>query len=87
LSRLSPVPVAAVRAAAPVAPPTRARGLGCPSRVRLRPAAALKPHAGAPVADQSAYRWTLPRAITRIPEFAAPTLGNKHNVVSVDVDV
>jgi arylsulfatase A-like enzyme len=31
--------------------------------------------------------WTLPGAITRIPEFAAPTLGNKHNVVSVDVDV
>jgi arylsulfatase A-like enzyme len=31
--------------------------------------------------------WTFPGAITRIPEFAAPTLGNKHNVVSVDVDV
>jgi arylsulfatase A-like enzyme len=31
--------------------------------------------------------WTLPGAITRIPEVAAPTLGNKHNVVSVDVDV
>jgi len=31
--------------------------------------------------------WTFPGAITRTPEFAAPTLGNKHNVVSVDVDV
>ena len=31
--------------------------------------------------------WTFPGAITRIPEFAAPTLGNKHNLVSVDVDV
>jgi len=31
--------------------------------------------------------WDFPGAITRIPEFAAPTLGNKHNLVSVDVDV
>jgi arylsulfatase A-like enzyme len=31
--------------------------------------------------------WTFPGAITRMPEFAAPTLGNKHNLVSVDVDV
>jgi len=31
--------------------------------------------------------WTFPGAITRIPEFAAPTLGNKDNLVSVDVDV
>jgi len=31
--------------------------------------------------------WTFPGAITRIPEFAAPTLGNKENLVSVDVDV
>ena len=31
--------------------------------------------------------WTFPGPITRTPEFAAPTLGNKHNVVSVDVDV
>jgi len=28
--------------------------------------------------------WTFPGAITRIPEFAAPTLGNKHNLVSVE---
>jgi len=31
--------------------------------------------------------WTFPGAITRMPEFAAPTLGNKNNLVSVDVDV
>jgi arylsulfatase len=31
--------------------------------------------------------WTFPGAITRIPEFAAPALGNKHNVVSLDVDM
>jgi len=31
--------------------------------------------------------WTFPGAITRVPEFAAPTLGNKDNVVRVDVDV
>jgi len=31
--------------------------------------------------------WSFPGAITRIPEFAAPALGNKENVVSVDVDV
>ncbi|MGW8229383.1 MAG: arylsulfatase, partial [Gammaproteobacteria bacterium] len=31
--------------------------------------------------------WNFPGQITRTPEFAAPTLGNKHNVVSVDVDV
>jgi len=31
--------------------------------------------------------WTFPGAITRTPEFAAPTLGNKHNIVSVEVDV
>jgi arylsulfatase A-like enzyme len=31
--------------------------------------------------------WTFPGAITRIPEFAAPTLGNKDNRVSVDIDV
>jgi hypothetical protein len=31
--------------------------------------------------------WTFPGAITRTPEFAAPTLGNKHNLVSVDVDI
>ena len=31
--------------------------------------------------------WTFAGAITRTPEFAAPTLGNKHNVVSLDVDV
>lgn len=31
--------------------------------------------------------WTFPGAITRMPEFAAPTLGNKHNVISVDVDL
>ncbi len=31
--------------------------------------------------------WTFPGPITRTPEFAAPTLGNTHNLVSVDVDV
>jgi arylsulfatase A-like enzyme len=31
--------------------------------------------------------WTFPGAITRIPEFAAPALGNKNNVVAVDADV
>ena len=31
--------------------------------------------------------WTFPGAITRIPEFAAPALGNKPNVVTVDADV
>jgi arylsulfatase A-like enzyme len=31
--------------------------------------------------------WTFPGAITRLPEFSAPTLGNKDNLVSVDVDV
>jgi len=34
------------------------------------------------------YReWTFPGAITRIPEFAAPGLGNIENVVKIDVDV
>ncbi len=31
--------------------------------------------------------WTFPGAITRVPEVAAPALGNKENVVSVDVDM
>jgi arylsulfatase A-like enzyme len=31
--------------------------------------------------------WTFPGAITRMPEFAAPALGNKENLVSVDADV
>ncbi len=31
--------------------------------------------------------WTFPGAVTRMPEFSAPTLGNKDNIVSVDVDV
>jgi arylsulfatase A-like enzyme len=31
--------------------------------------------------------WTFPGAITRMPEFNAPALGNKANVVTVDVDV
>ncbi len=31
--------------------------------------------------------WTFPGAITRIPEFAAPALGNTPNVVIVDADV
>ncbi|WP_245944081.1 arylsulfatase [Acuticoccus kandeliae] len=30
--------------------------------------------------------WTFPGAITRVPEFAAPTLGNKHNRVHVELD-
>jgi arylsulfatase len=31
--------------------------------------------------------WIFPGAITRIPEIAAPALGNKENLVSVDVDM
>jgi arylsulfatase len=31
--------------------------------------------------------WTFPGPITRMPEFAAPALGNKPNVVTVDADV
>ena len=31
--------------------------------------------------------WTFPGAITRMPEFAAPALGNKDNVVTVEVEV
>jgi len=31
--------------------------------------------------------WTFPGAITRMPEFAAPALGNKENLVTVEVDV
>ena len=31
--------------------------------------------------------WTFPGGITRIPEFAAPALGNKPNIVTVDADV
>jgi arylsulfatase A-like enzyme len=31
--------------------------------------------------------WSFPGAITRMPEFVAPTLGNKDNFVSIDVDV
>jgi arylsulfatase A-like enzyme len=31
--------------------------------------------------------WTLPGAITRMPEFSAPALGNKANIVTVEVDV
>jgi arylsulfatase A-like enzyme len=31
--------------------------------------------------------WTFPGAITRMPEFAAPALGNKPNVVTVEADV
>jgi arylsulfatase len=31
--------------------------------------------------------WTFPGAITRMPEFAAPALGNKPNVVTVDAEV
>jgi arylsulfatase len=31
--------------------------------------------------------WTFPGAITRMPEFAAPALGNKDNIIEVDVDV
>lgn len=34
------------------------------------------------------YReWTFPGVITRMPEFAAPALGNKENVVTIDADV
>jgi len=31
--------------------------------------------------------WTFPGAITRMPEFTAPALGNKESVVTIDVDV
>jgi arylsulfatase A-like enzyme len=31
--------------------------------------------------------WTFPGAITRMPEFAAPALGNKPNMVTIDADV
>ena len=31
--------------------------------------------------------WTLPGSITRIPEFAAPALGNTPNIVSVDAEL
>jgi arylsulfatase A-like enzyme len=31
--------------------------------------------------------WTFPGAITRVPEFAAPALGNKENIVTVEADV
>jgi arylsulfatase A-like enzyme len=31
--------------------------------------------------------WTFPGAITRVPEFAAPALGNKDNVVTIDADI
>jgi arylsulfatase A-like enzyme len=31
--------------------------------------------------------WTFPGAITRMPEFAAPALGNKPNVVRIDADI
>jgi len=31
--------------------------------------------------------WTFPGPITRTPEFAAPTLGNKDNLVSIDAEV
>jgi arylsulfatase A-like enzyme len=31
--------------------------------------------------------WTFPGAITRMPEFAAPALGNKDNIVTVDADI
>ena len=31
--------------------------------------------------------WTFPGAITRIPEFNAPALGNKDNLVSVDAEI
>jgi arylsulfatase A-like enzyme len=35
-----------------------------------------------------AYKaWTFPGAITRMPEFTAPSLGNKPNVVTVEVNV
>jgi hypothetical protein len=60
---MSPAAVAAVRAAAPLPPPTHVRGLACPRRERVRPAAVLTPHAAAQVADQSAY----PSAPTRRP--------------------
>jgi len=31
--------------------------------------------------------WTFPGAITRMPEFAAPALGNKDNIVTVNADI
>ena len=31
--------------------------------------------------------WTFPGAITRMPEFTAPALGNKENIVTVDADI
>jgi hypothetical protein len=31
--------------------------------------------------------WTFSGAITRMPEFSAPTLGNRDNVVTIDVDI
>jgi hypothetical protein len=31
--------------------------------------------------------WTFPGAITRIPEFAAPALGNKENIVEIDAEM
>jgi arylsulfatase A-like enzyme len=31
--------------------------------------------------------WTFPGAITRMPEFAAPALGNKENIVTIDADI
>jgi len=31
--------------------------------------------------------WTFPGALTRMPEFAAPSLGNKENVVTIEADL
>jgi arylsulfatase A-like enzyme len=31
--------------------------------------------------------WTFPGAVTRMPEFTAPSLGNKDNLVTVDADI
>jgi len=31
--------------------------------------------------------WTFPGPITRMPEFSAPALGNRENVVTIDVDI
>jgi hypothetical protein len=31
--------------------------------------------------------WTFPGALTRMPEFAAPALGNKENVVAIDAEI
>jgi hypothetical protein len=31
--------------------------------------------------------WTFPGAITRMPEFTAPALGNKPNIITIDADV